>query len=98
MLPAHERGNVALRVGGDLRGVGVLVRSGSRTSPMPSARASGYGSMARSRVMGASGVTVPSPLPLRSAGCAPVDGIIVPGIRRVVGEARVLRGGQLEEL
>ena len=55
--------------------------------------------IARSREMGRVGRHGAVAVAVEDAGSrAAVDGIIVPGIRRVVGEARVLCGGQLEEL
>ena len=93
----NERGNVALRVGGDLRGVGVLRQVGladrlnaERAGQHDHGTLAGDGRFGRHRAVAVA---------VEDAGSrAAVDGIIVPGIRRVVGEARVLRGGQLEEL
>ena len=92
-----ERGNVALRVGGDLRGVGVLRQVGladrlnaERAGQHDHGTLAGDGRFGRHRAVAVA---------VEDAGSrAAVDGIIVPGIRRVVGEARVLRGGQLEQL
>lgn len=93
----NERGNIALRVGGDLRGVGVLRQVGladrlnaERAGQHDHGTLAGDGRFGRHRAVAVA---------VEDAGSrAAVDGIIVPGIRRVVGEARVLRGGQLEQL
>ena len=93
----NERGNVALRVGGDLRGVGVLRQVG--LADRLNAERAGqhdHGTLAGDGRFGRHGAVA---VAVEDTGSrAAVDGIIVPGIRRVVGEAGVLRGGQLEEL
>ena len=93
----NHRSYHALRVGRDLRRVGVLGQVGladrlnaERATEHDDGTLPGDGRVGRH---GAVAVAV------EDAGSrAAVDGIIVPGIRRVVGEARVLRGGQLEQL
>ena len=93
----NERGNVTTRVGGDLRGIGVLRQVG--LADRLNAERAGqhdHGTLAGDGRFGRHGAVA---VAVEDAGSrAAVDGIIVPGIRRVVGEARVLRGGQLEEL
>ena len=93
----NERGNIALRVGGDLRGVGVLRQVG--LADRLNAERAGqhdHGTLAGDGRFGRHGAVA---VAVEDTGSrAAVDGIIVPGIRRVVGEARVLRGGQLEQL
>jgi len=85
----NERGNVTTRVGGDLRGIGVLRQVG--LADRLNAERAGqhdHGTLAGDGRFGRHGAVA---VAVEDAGSrAAVDGIIVPGIRRVVGEARVL--------
>ena len=92
-----HRGHHALRVGCDLCRVGVLGQVGladrldaERTTEHDDSALAGDGRVGRHRAVA---VAVED-----TGSRAAVDGVIVPGIRRVVGEARVLRGGQLQQL
>ena len=85
-----ERGNVALRVGGDLRGVGVLRQVGvAQRLNAERAGQHDHGTLAGDGSLGRHGAVT---VAIEDAGSrTAVDGIVVPGIRLIVGEARSTR-------
>ena len=92
----NECGKIALRIGGDVRGVGIPgeVRAAQRLDPKRSGQHDHgpFTGNGRIRRHGAIAVSFQN-----ACGGAAVDSVIIPGVRRVIDEACVLCGGQLQE-